>query len=88
MQTICEKEFYSKYKDIFYKTSNSEFGKHSTQIPFGKSYGKNSSFTTVSLSKKSKATGNRPAKLSMQNPTNFPLTPSTSTKPECIGTTV
>jgi hypothetical protein len=47
MQEICEKEFYAKYKDIFYKTSNSEFGKHKTQIPPGKSYKKNSSFTTV-----------------------------------------
>jgi hypothetical protein len=49
MQTISEKEFYAKYGDIFYKTSNSEFGKYKTQIPFEKSFGKNSSFTTVSF---------------------------------------
>lgn len=47
MEPLSEKEFYSTYTDIFYKTSNSEFGKYKTQIPFGKSFGKNSTFTTV-----------------------------------------
>lgn len=47
MQEIEEKEFYSQYKDVFYRTSNSELGKYKTKIESGKSFGKNSSFTTV-----------------------------------------